>query len=42
MPFSLLRVSIPHIVRSVGLDLSKLQYQGRWHIHIQKPEATLL
>ena len=40
MPFSLLRVSIPHIVRSVGLDLSKPQYRERWHNHIQRPEAN--
>ena len=41
-PFSLLRVSIPRIARSEDPDLSKPQYQGRWHIHIRRPEATLL
>ena len=42
MPFSLLRVSMPHIVRSAGPDSSKPQYQGHWHIHIRRSEATLL
>ena len=42
MPSSLLRVSIPHIVRSADLDLSKPQYQERWHIHIRRSEATPL
>ena len=37
-----LRVSIPHIVYSVDLDLSKPQYRGHSHTHIQRLEATLL
>lgn len=39
IPFSLSQVSILHIVRSVGPDLSTLQYRGRWHIHIRRWEA---
>lgn len=42
IPFSLIQVSIPHIVRFEDPDLSKPQCRERWHIHILRSEATQL